>query len=278
MVTFTQIDYLVVGHLSRDLTTEGFVPGGTALYSALTAQALGCRVAVLTSAAEDYDLSEILPGIAIHVVPAENSTIFRNRYSAGGRIQTIYSVASTLTAQDVPMEWQRAAIVHLGPIANEIEPNMIRMFSNSIIGLTPQGWYRSWDDSGRVRPHDWKESTDILPFSAAIILSLEDVPGPETITEIRELAPIVVLTQQEGGCTVYFHDEMRQIFAPTISEVNPTGAGDIFATAFLYRFHQTKGNPWEAAEFANQVASTSVAQMTLNEKLSSIREVLGRED
>jgi sugar/nucleoside kinase (ribokinase family) len=95
---------------------------------------------------------------------------------------------------------------------------------------------------------------------------------------MRRLAPIVVLTQQEGGCIVYFHDETRQISAPIINEVNPTGAGDIFATAFLYRLHQTKGNPWEAAGFANQVAATSVAQLTLDEKLNSIREVLGRED
>ncbi len=278
MVTFTQIDYLVVGHISQDLSTNGFVPGGTALYSALTAQALGCRVAVLTSTAEDYDLTEILPGIAIHVVPAENSTIFQNHYAAGRRNQKLFGVASPLTSQDVPIEWQRAAIVHLGPIANEIEPDMIRLFSNSIIGLTPQGWYRTWDDSGQVRSGDWEASADVLPYSAAIILSPEDVPSPETVSEMRRLAPIVVLTQQEGGCIVYFHDETRQISAPIINEVNPTGAGDIFATAFLYRLHQTKGNPWEAAGFANQVAATSVAQLTLEEKLNSIREVLGRED
>ncbi len=96
MVSHTQIDYLVVGHITRDLSTKGFVPGGTSLYSALTAQALGCRVAVLTSAAEDYDLAEILPGIAIHVVPAEKSTTFQNHYSSGQRSQTIYSIASPL--------------------------------------------------------------------------------------------------------------------------------------------------------------------------------------
>ena len=233
---------------------------------------------MLTSTAEDYNLAEILPGIAIHVVPAENSTIFQNQYAAGRRHQKLFGVASPLTTQDVPIEWQRAAIVHLGPIANEIEPDMIRLFSNSIIGLTPQGWYRTWDDSGQVRPGDWEASVDVLPYSAAIILSPEDVPGPETVSEMRRLAPIVVLTQQEGGCVVYFHGETRQISAPIITEVNPTGAGDIFATAFLYRLHQTKGNPWEAAGFANQVAATSVAQLTLDEKLNSIREVLGRED
>ena len=278
MVTYTNIDYLVVGHISRDLTVDGYVPGGTALFSALTAQALGCRVAVLTSVAKDYDLAELLPGIASHVVPAEQSTTFENHYSSGRRTQTIYNIAGTLTSRDVPVEWQRAAIVHLGPIANEIEPKMIRLFSNSVIGLTPQGWYRKWDEDGQVRSGDWTTAADVLPFAAATVLSLEDIPDPDTLTKIRQMTPIVVLTQQEGGCTVYFHDDMRQIPAPSVPEVNPTGAGDIFATAFFVRLHQTKGNPWEAAEFANQIAAMSVAQLTLSEKLNSIREVLGRED
>jgi sugar/nucleoside kinase (ribokinase family) len=278
MVTHTQIDYLVVGHISRDLTNDGYVPGGTALYSALTAQTLGCRVGVLTSTAEDYDWERLMPGIAIQVVPAKNSTTFHNLYTGGSRSQQIFSVASRLTIQDVPKEWQRATIVHLGPVANEVEPDMIRLFSNSLIGLTPQGWFRNWDESGLVQPGEWSGAAEILPVAAAIVLSLEDVPGPETIAEIRKVVPIVVLTQQEGGCTVYFHEEERQLRVTPVIEVNPTGAGDIFATAFMYRLHQTKGNPWEAAEFANLVAATSVTQMTINEKLSSIREVLGRED
>lgn len=278
MTRYTQIDYLVVGHISKDLSAGGFVPGGTALFSALTAQALGCRVAIVTSAAEDFNLAELVPGIDIHVVPAEKSTTFKNLYSSGRRSQTLYDVADQLTTQDIPVEWQRAAIVHLGPIANEIEPKIIRLFSNSVIGLTPQGWYRTWDANGQIRPGEWPAAAATLPFAAAIILSLEDVPGPETVAEIRKMVPIVVLTRQEGGCEVYFHDEVRQIPAPSVSEVNPTGAGDIFSTAFLVRLHQTKGNPWEAAGFANLIASTSVTKMTLNEKVSSIREVLGRED
>lgn len=278
MTSYNQIDYLVVGHLSRDLSGDDYVPGGTVLYSALTAQALGCRVAVLTSVANDFSLEEILPGIDIHSVPAENSTTFQNDYSSGHRSQTIFSLAGRLSAEDVPIEWQRAAIVHLGPIANEIESNMIRLFSNSVVGLTPQGWYRTWDESGQIFPGEWVEAAEVLPFAAAIILSPEDVPGPESVAEIRQVVPIMVLTQQAGGCTVYFHDDIRTIPAPSVTEVNPTGAGDIFATAFLVRLHQTKGNPWEAAEFANQIAAASVTQMTLKEKLNSIREVLGRED
>ena len=86
-----------------------------------------------------------------------------------------------------------------------------------------------------------------------------------------------MLTQQEGGCIVHFQDSSRLIPAPIVEEVNPTGAGDIFATAFLVRLHQTRGNPWEAAEFANLVASSTVAKNTLSGKINSIRDVIIQE-
>ena len=44
---------------------------------------------------------------------------------------------------------------------------------------------------------------------------------------------------------------------PGRREVDPTGAGDVFAAAYLIRYHET-GDPYEAAQFANLVASFSV--------------------
>ena len=39
--------------------------------------------------------------------------------------------------------------------------------------------------------------------------------------------------------------------------MDPTGAGDVFATSFLVRYHET-GNPLEAAAFAACAASCAV--------------------
>jgi sugar/nucleoside kinase (ribokinase family) len=39
--------------------------------------------------------------------------------------------------------------------------------------------------------------------------------------------------------------------------VDPTGAGDVFAAAFLVRYH-LEGDPWEAAAAATCAASMSV--------------------
>ena len=54
-----------------------------------------------------------------------------------GRVQTLHAVANKLRTQHVPVEWQRA-IVHLGPIANEIDVDVMQLFSNSMVGLTPR--------------------------------------------------------------------------------------------------------------------------------------------
>ncbi len=109
-----------------------------------------------------------------------------------------------------------------------------------------------------------------LKLAGAVILSLEDIPDYETLNEIRRWAPLVILTEAAKGCTVFFRDETRKIPAPGVAQINPTGAGDVFAAAFLIRLHQTKGNPWESAEFANRIAADSVRHDSLNDKLDSI--------
>jgi sugar/nucleoside kinase (ribokinase family) len=271
------VDYLVVGHVSRDVKGDGYVAGGTVVYSALAAQAMGCRTAVLTSTSPDYDLTDLFPGISIRNIPAQQSTTYKNTYHQGRRQQQILGVAAKITAENVPYEWRRASIVHLGPIANEIESDLIDLFTNSLVGLTPQGWYREWDERGRISSHEWSGATKVMPLAAAVIISMEDLPDKATFDRVLQLSPLVVLTQQAGGCTIFFRGESRQIPAPVVTEVNPTGAGDIFATAFLVRLHQTKGNPWEAGDFANRVAACSVANDSLDSKLQAIKEIIGQE-
>jgi sugar/nucleoside kinase (ribokinase family) len=238
---------------------------------------MGCRTAVLTSTDPAYNLENILPDISIERVVAEQTTTFENVYLKVGRQQTLRSRAKNLAADHVPDNWQRASIVHLGPVANEIDPDIVNLFSNSLIGLTPQGWFRRWRDDGRVYIGEWREADDILPYTAATIVSLEDLPDSSWIERFRRVAPVVVLTQQEDGCTVFCHGESRHFAAPTVREVNPTGAGDIFASAFFVRLHQTKGNPWEAAQFANRIAAHSVAHESLEAKLQSIKEQIDGE-
>lgn len=267
LLQMTRPDYLIIGHVAVDLTPEGQVVGGAVVYAGRAAQSLGWRVAAVTSAAPDYDFRRALGDVDVVNVPAETTTTFTNRYTATGRQQTVHGLARPLTAADVPAAWRRAEVVHLAPIANEVDPAMLTLFSNSLVGLTPQGWLRAWDGDGRVYARDWPAAEAILPLAGAVILSEEDLTGPEMLAQFRRAAPLLVLTQGAAGCTVFCRDESRQLPAPAVTQVNATGAGDIFAAAFLVRYRQTAGNPWEAARFANELAAYSVTQNSLASKI-----------
>ncbi len=85
----THIDYLAIGHITRDLTPEGDKLGGTVSFSSRLAQALGCKTAVLTSSSLDFEWQHELPGIEIVSIPAAETTTFENIYTPNGRIQTL---------------------------------------------------------------------------------------------------------------------------------------------------------------------------------------------
>jgi sugar/nucleoside kinase (ribokinase family) len=69
-----------------------------------------------------------------------------------------------------------------------------------------------------------------------------------------------VVTQGAEGCTVFVRGQgARQFVAPVQAEVDPTGAGDVFAAAFFINFFETD-DPWASARFANQVAALSVTR------------------
>ncbi len=259
MPFFEPIDYLVIGHITQDITPNGPTLGGTASYAALTARALGLRVGIVTAWGNEIPL-DIYDGIQISAIPAEHSTTFENVMTPEGRIQYLYHVAPSLGAHFVPEVWRETPIVHLGPIAQEIDPNTVRAFPNALIGLTPQGWLREWDGAGRVRLGEWPEARYVLEHANAAVISIEDVQGDETrIEEMVSSIRILVVTEGANGCRVYWNGDVRNFKAPKVIEVDPTGAGDIFATAFFYRMVNTR-DPWEAARFANQLASISVTR------------------
>ncbi len=269
------VDFLAVGHICRDLLPDGgWVAGGAAAYGGLTAWALGCRTGVVTSAAAADAWPATFPELAIAQVIAPATTTFENVYSPGGRVQTLHAVAGPIRAEHVPPSWARARMVLLGPIAGEVDPALIHLFSDSLVGVAPQGWLRGWDERGRVSPIAWESAAAVLPLAAVTFLSEEDLTGTADLAAYRRLAGILVLTQGARGCTVFCRDEARTFPSPAVDVVDPTGAGDIFAAAYLARFHQTDGNLWAAAEFANHIAAHAIVAQGLWPKMQIIRQLV----
>ncbi len=256
------IDYLIVGHAAKDLTPQGPTLGGTIAYAGLTAQSLGRKVGVVTSSAPDLDFSPI-QSLAVHNVVAPSSTTFENIYTANGRIQILHDRAQDLEINHIPATWRAAEIVHLAPIATEVDPQLAKSFPNALVGLTPQGWMRRWDDRGKVTLDSWKVTQHILPDADAVVLSIEDLGGDyQAADAMAECCRVLVVTEGPLGARVYAAGERHSVPAPARSEVDPTGAGDIFAAIFFSELRRSS-DPLAAAAFANQLASVSVSRVGL---------------
>ncbi len=258
--TSDPIDYLVVGHITQDLLDDGtYRLGGTVSYSGLTAHALGRRVGILTSCAPELDLGAY-EGIQVHALPARQSTVFRNISTDSGRLQYKHHSARRLDASSVPEAWKRASIVHLGPIAAEIDPDIYSIFPHSLLCLTPQGWLRGFAPDGRVLPVDWTYGPTLLNAAHAVVLSMEDLHNDENkVEQWASLCSLLVVTQSDQGARVYWNGDVRRFPAPKVALVEDTGAGDIFAAFFLNRLYATQ-DPWEAARFAVRLAAASVTR------------------
>jgi len=269
---FTPVDYLVVGHLTVDLTPNGPQMGGTAAFAALTARALGMRAGIVTSFASDHLLSP-LAGIQIANYADEKSTTFENIYTSKGRLQTLHHLAPALDLYHIPEAWRSPSILHLAPVAQEVEPGLARSFSSAMIGITPQGWLRSWNDEGHVSPTEWPEASFVLSKAGATVISYEDVGEDEArIEEFASYSPVLAVTEGANGARVYWNGDVRRFRAPQVDSVDTTGAGDIFATAFFYRLFTTR-DPWEATRFAVRLASLSVTRHGL-EGIPTAEEVM----
>lgn len=269
------IDFLAVGNLTRDTTPDGFRLGGTVSFAAVTAQRLGRRPAILTRASLDglepraaetpggLMLTTGLPdtplaGIPIRVMPSPVTTTFTNVYGPEGRTQYVTAVAEPVTPDGLPAEWANPQIVLLGAIARELPPHWAAMFPTSLFGIAPQGLMRKWGADGLVRHGRWEDADLFLRRADAIFLSREDVGGDDRyIAELAERARMLVVTDGYHGATVYLQGKATAIPPRRAAEVDPTGAGDVFATSFLVRYAET-GDPFLAARFANIVASMSV--------------------
>ncbi len=266
-----QLDYLLIGHITCDLLPDGEIVGGTVAYSGRVAKALGYKTAVLTSCHPSYHGLSALDGMEVEVIPSENTSTFENVYTTNGRIQTLHHVAKKITAADVPVKWPDPAIVHLAPLTNEVDPAIIRQFPNSIIGLTPQGWMRQWDENGRITAKPWQDAAKYIPFADVVILSQEDLLTPNMVFDYWDWSNILVITCGPKGAIVFQEDRAEWIPTIEVQEVEATGAGDVFAAAYLFRYHQTK-DPIEAARFANIIASYSVTQTGVDNIEEIIRE------
>ncbi|MGE3796987.1 MAG: PfkB family carbohydrate kinase [Thermomicrobiales bacterium] len=276
-------EYLVIGHICADLHPEGkVVLGGTALYSALTAARLGFRTAVLTRGIYGREVhGHLVPSLepfadelSIIVQDAENTTMFVNTYQAGRRTQMLPHWAEPIDLRGLPPHWRNAKIIHLGPIAQEIDPRQTSGLTPEFLGATPQGWMRNWPKpgGGRVTTSHLRLPATLVGGLDGIIVSDEEIADCRDTVEAVGARRLGAVTMGDNGSKVIFGGKSEHVAAYKVDVADATGAGDTYAAAFFIKAVERSLSAVKAAQFASAVSALSLTGIGV-EGIPSVAEV-----
>jgi sugar/nucleoside kinase (ribokinase family) len=253
----TALDFLVIGHVVKDVSDGGWRLGGTVTYAATQASRLGLRTGVVTTASPEIDLQAFLPDVSVHCIPSELTTTFANRYAEGRRVQHVWAKGSPIEAEDVPPGWRNARIVLLGPVLDEVSVDLANIFDKALVGFCAQGRLREVRPDGLVVRRRWRASESVRGVDV-VVVSDEDIEDDEGVLERwQQETSIIVVTEGKGGARVYNDGRWRKIGAFPHDEVDPTGAGDVFAAAFVIALDEARSVD-AAARFAVAAAGLSI--------------------
>jgi sugar/nucleoside kinase (ribokinase family) len=251
-------EFVAVGHVTLDRFGEVVRPGGAALYAAITAHRLGLSAAILTSHGPDFPLDEVPSQIEIVGLEAPATTTFEHREVKGTRVLRARGAARPLTVGDLPPDWRPAPLVRLAPVLLEVDPMLADAFDEAAVGAELQGWLRAMDGEGAISAAAWASPEATLARVQAIFVSRHDIQGQESqIVEWVQRVPLAVVTAGAAGAILYVNGDRFEIRPRRTREVDPTGAGDVFAATFLIHYDR-HADAWEAAEAATCAASLSV--------------------
>jgi len=265
-------EYLIVGHITRDLLDDGFCLGGTAVYCALLAKRLGIRTAIFTAFDKGLPL-EILEGIQIYNQGSGRTTTFKNQYSASGRTQLLLDRAPDLALNLLPPGWNKTRIVHLAPVIGEVSLDSWKYFPGSSIFYSLQGWLRKWNQEGVITPALFPELDQEFPRPEGAFLSIEDLGFERSqLNQLIRTFPLLAFTLGQEGAELYQEGVMTPFPAVPALEIDPTGAGDIFAAAFIIEKVIKEKSVAQAARTAARLAAISVKRLGLK-GIPSIKEI-----
>lgn len=245
---------LVVGDVTLDRAPGGGVaPGGSAWYAAHALAALGARVRLLTAAGPEFpaaalrvaplpaststSTSPTAPGsIDALVLPAPATLTFENVYAPDGRrSQRVHAPAPPLAPAALPADWREADLLLLAPVLGELDPAAFTAAVRArAAGLCVQGLVREVRPGGTVAPRRLDPAPGSLAGLALVVLGEDEAAGqPDLVTLLAHAAPLVAFTHGRRGCELRSAPGTRRIGVHPAREVDPTGAGDVFAAAML---------------------------------------------
>jgi sugar/nucleoside kinase (ribokinase family) len=237
----------VIGNLARD-RIDGRPPrvGGAPFHCARALRLLDRPARVITKCANDDRAALVRPLLALGVTvcwrPATATAAFALRYRGEERAMSIEELGEPWTVNEA-RGWVREALagsswLHVAPLARSDFPaeTLAELARGRRISLDGQGLVRV----ARVGPLELDADFDraVLRHISILKLAEEEARQLVSLTNSASLAalgvPEVVITLGSRGSLVFAGGRLERVSArPVARGIDPTGAGDAFAVAYL---------------------------------------------
>ncbi|MEO6397829.1 MAG: carbohydrate kinase family protein [Tepidiformaceae bacterium] len=225
------------------------------------AHALGARVTLLTTLTATFDAAS-LEGLAVPRFPVNSLPRYANAYDgAGNRAQLLLSPGEALELTDIHFEIMPDLLI-IAPAYHEltVPPAIPARFT----AMDLQGPLRTVEgETVRSHPQPRTVVDQFVREGDYVFFSEEDAPDAEGLARYAaNRGATVLLTRGYRGATVISEGHERHLEALLADSVDPTGAGDYFATAVMVRLAETNDLA-QACAFALAAGALSVAAVGL---------------
>lgn len=226
----------VVGNLARDLF-PGRPPriGGCAFYGARALHSLGRPARIVTKCAEEHR-AELLPqlvglGVPVAWRAAAATTTFTFEYHGEERHMGVEAIGEPWTPDELRDAVAGARWIHVGPLLRSDFPvETIAFLSHGRrLSLDAQGLVRV-PEHGPLRL-DGSFDRELLRHVDVLKVSEEEADAIGSVDGLG--VPEVLLTRGSRGSTIIAAGRVEDVPAYPILDVDPTGAGDVFAVVYL---------------------------------------------
>jgi hypothetical protein len=213
-------------------------------------RALGARPRLVSTVGVDFERNEELQGLEMLLTVRDRTTTFENSYASGTtRVQRVGAVGGAVTPRSLPLEWRKADLLFLAPVIGEVDARVwLDAVDAPLVGLGLQGFLKGLGQfDGLLRsvvPRPFELGDDVLERVGVAFLSGDDLAelAPRDLLErLRRVVPVVVLTEGTRGSHVWTRSRTYKVGTFPIVARDPTGAGDVYAAAFLVAMSEGAG-------------------------------------
>lgn len=235
--------------------------GGPAFYAVLPPVVLNLPVYLFGSYGKDFPWK--IPKFPGRLIQTDVSIVFEHTYENSTRKSRIISYPKPVNIE-IPRIF---SVGFINPVFNEFTLNTIRkaMKRARIVGIDIQGFIRKVKNGNVVLEKD-ERVLEILQNADIVKMDLTEFNVVK-----KFLGKVCLITLAEKGAIAKKDQEF--LYIPTYYvEGDPTGTGDVFLSAFLIKFSETRDIA-KALAFANAFASILVEGKIFTRKEKDISEV-----